>query len=130
MKKIPLDTTNEGFIYLASPYSDSNADVMYLRFKQSCIAGAKLFKKGVVLFAPIAQSAMLVEHGDLGGTDWKTWASFDTTIIRQCKAVYVLTLDGWQESIGVTAEIVYAISEQIPVYYLDYETLELTRECE
>ena len=129
MKQVVLDTTSEGFIYLASPYSHSSSVIERERFIKNSKVSARLFAKGVILFAPIVQSPCMARYGQLKGTDWSTWERFDRAIIRECKAVYVLTLTGWKESVGVTAEIVYAISEQIPVYYLDYETLDLTREC-
>jgi hypothetical protein len=107
-------------IYLASPYSHPDPAVVEARFKAACKATAELMRRGKHVFSPIAHSHQVAVIGGLH-LGWEFWQQIDFEWIRMCAAVYVLTLDGWEDSKGVTAEIVYAKSVQIPVWYLDPE---------
>jgi hypothetical protein len=124
---IELDTTDEGFIYLASPYSHDDPSVQFTRFIENSEVAARLFQEGVIVFAPIIQSPCMSHYGNLKDTDWDTWARFDKAIIAQSKGIYVINLPGWRESVGVTAEMHYARLKGIPCYLIDYKTLELTQ---
>jgi len=37
--------------------------------------------------------------------DWDYWSAYDRLMIAASRTVVVLTLDGWEKSIGVTAEM-------------------------
>ena len=37
--------------------------------------------------------------------EWDYWEAYDKRLLAMCDQLYVLTLDGWYESVGVTAEI-------------------------
>jgi len=124
-RKLDLYTGNDGYVYLASPYSHEDKEVMEHRHNASCVAAANLIDKGVILFAPIAQSATIVAHSNNLKSDWATWERCDRLFVLKSKAVYVLMLEGWKQSVGVKAEIVCASTAGIPVYYLDPNTLSL-----
>ena len=36
------------------------------------------------------------------------WARYDRSVLARCDAVAVLTLDGWEDSVGVQAELAIA----------------------
>lgn len=104
-------------IYLASPYSHPDADVRWMRFEMACTAAANLMGRGEIVFSPIAHSHSLATIGSLP-TDWDYWEKVDRHFIEVCDSVWVLMLDGWEESKGVHAEI--AIAESLgksPVYW-------------
>lgn len=109
--------------YLASPYtykSEDPKEIKTVKAKREFAArrvAALLFKQGIFTFAPIPYNHPWEEF-DLPG-DWYTWETFDKTFIERMDAVVVLTLDGYKESVGVNAEIEYANSKGIPVYYLN-----------
>lgn len=103
-------------IYLASPYSHPDAAVRDARFEAACRATAELVLAGRVVFAPIVMGHPLVAHGLAG--DWQFWERFDRAVLERCDALYVLQLDGWQESAGVRAEIDIAIDLGLPVAFL------------
>lgn len=65
------------------------------------------------MFCPIAYSHQFVEHG-LGG-DWNFWMGFDLDFIDRCDRLYVANMDGWEKSVGVQAELRYALSRGIEV---------------
>jgi hypothetical protein len=96
-------------IYLASPYSHPNPAVREQRFQDACRATVDLLRAGHVVFSPIVHSHPLVQHGLT--TDWSWWETIDREHLGRYDEVVVLMLDGWQESIGVAAEI--RIAEQL-----------------
>ena len=103
-------------IYLASPYSHPCRTVREQRFHAVCRMAAALMRQGNVVFAPIVHGHPLVGHGL--PTEWPFWERFDREHLRRCDELVVLTLDGWRESIGVTAEIRIAGVLGKPVRYL------------
>ena len=104
-------------IYLASPYSHSEANIREQRFRAVCRMAAELMRQGQVVFAPIVHGHPLVGHGL--PSDWPFWERFDREHLRRCDELVVLMLDGWRESIGVAAELRIAAELGKPVRYLD-----------
>ncbi len=49
---------------------------------------------------------------------WEFWAAYDLTFIKWCDKVYVYMQDGWEESVGVTAEIAIAKELNKPIIYI------------
>ena len=103
-------------IYLASPYSHADPAVRETRYQAACHATAALLKAGFVVFSPIVHSHPLVAF-DLP-TGWDFWERIDRAYLSRCDEVVVLTLDGWQQSTGVRAEIAIARDLGKPVRFL------------
>ncbi len=103
-------------IYLASPYSHPDPAVREQRFHAACQAAVALLHAGRVVFSPIAHSHPLAQHGLPG--NWHFWERYDRAFLELCDEVVVLMLDGWQESVGVQAEIRIARELGKPVRYL------------
>lgn len=124
MKKVA--TPYRPLTYLACPYSHEDPKIMTMRFVIVTYAGAKLMGKNprLNIFSPITHSHPLHKAGM--NADWKTWKRIDTEYLRLSKQLYVLTLEGWKESVGVTAEIKIAQQLGIPIYYLDPQTFGMT----
>jgi hypothetical protein len=111
---------SQGIIYLASPYTHSDPVVRQARFEAACVANGKLMALGYYVYSPIAHCHSVAEKCDLP-TDWAYWQGFDRAMIGACCKLIVLTLDGWDRSTGVAAEIAIAGELGIPVEYLDPE---------
>lgn len=103
-------------IYLASPYSHRKPSVRTQRFHYACNATASLLHAGLNVFSPIVHGHPLAAHGL--PTDWFFWQAFDREQILRCTSVVVLMLDGWQESVGVQAELRIAAEASLPVQYM------------
>jgi hypothetical protein len=103
-------------IYLASPYSHPHAVVREHRFLAACQVAAKFIASGHATFSPIVHGHPLVDHGL--PTDWWFWERVNREHIARCDEVVVLTLNGWQDSVGVAAEIRIAGELGKPVRYL------------
>jgi Domain of unknown function (DUF1937) len=102
--------------YLASPYSHSDPAVREERFHAACRATADLVRAGEVVFSPVVYSHPLVRFGL--PTGWGYWEWFDWEVLARCDQVALLTLDGWEASEGVRAEMAIAGELGIPVRYL------------
>jgi len=102
-------------IYLASPYSHPDHQVREDRCARVSKVGAKLFQKGTMTYGPIAHSENLARHGGFGDTSWKTFRDFDLLMLSKSDELYILTLDGWKESVGVRAEVMAAIRWNLPI---------------
>lgn len=105
-------------IYLASPFSHKSKWVMKLRWAIITSLAAKLIGEGVHLFGPITESHSYVEFG-LQENGWEFWKAHDCLMLEKCDEVWVAKMKGWEESIGVTEEIKYAIQKGKPIKYLD-----------
>lgn len=114
-KKYPLH-------YLACPYTHQDKQVMHDRFKTVTDAAVSLLNQGVHVFSPISYNAPWEDY-DLPHT-FAFWEHFDKAFIARMDSVVVLTLDGWQQSVGVTEEIKFAEDIGIPVYYCNLEEVE------
>ena len=109
-------------VYLASPYTHPDAKVREERFKAAQDAATRLLKKGVFAFSPIAYNHPM--HLDFNlPTDWNFWKPYDIAFLERCSEVLVLQLDGWDQSVGVAAEVEFARETGIPVNYTKLEEL-------
>lgn len=107
-------------LYLASPYTHKSKRIMQKRFKDVTIFLGRLISLGYVVFGPITMSHPVQQHFNMPST-WNFWQKPDTEILKKCNGLVVLTLPGWDESIGVKAEIEIAREMDIPIVYLDLD---------
>lgn len=109
--------------YLAVPYTHSDPAIMQARYSAVTHAAAWLLThREQYVFSPITHThpiKMLAGLSDL----WEQWAEYDTFVIEQlCSGIIVLQLEGWDRSVGVTAERELALSLRKPVELLLPET--------
>lgn len=102
-------------IYLASPYSHPDPAVRQRRYEAAVAGAAELWRRGHVVFSPIAHSHPIALHG-IEGT-WEQWLEFDTAILAICDELRVLMMEGWDESSGVAAEVQVASARGIAITY-------------
>lgn len=111
-------------VYLASPYSHPDKDVMQRRFEEVCVVHAELLEKIGDCYAfigPIAASHSIAQLADLP-TNWEFWKAQDEALLSKCDELWVLELDGWDKSIGIKAEVDYAYYDlKIPIRYVQYD---------
>lgn len=109
------------YIYLASPYSHPDPEVRERRFEAACRAAGRLMLKGKVVFSPVAHSHPIERIGLDRRYGQDFWLRQDIPFLRGAAELCVLKLPGWEQSIGVEAEIQYARLHRIPVTYLEPE---------
>jgi hypothetical protein len=108
--------------YLASPFSATGTyahQVEKERFEQVSVVAAELFRRGKHVFCPIAHSHSIKDIGGHLPGSFSFWAAFDTRMLALCDTVTVCQLSGWEQSVGVTAEIELAKSFCKTIHYLD-----------
>lgn len=114
---------NVPLIYLASPYGSSKStELRQERYEAALAAETEIRRGGLHVYSPIVHCHPGAARG-LYPSNWEYWQAFDELMLSRCDMLYVLTLDGWQESIGVQAEIRLAKQLNKPtllVYPLHY----------
>lgn len=99
-------------IYLAAPYSHPRPQLRRLRVKDATTFERGLTCAGAMVYNPLRYSAALA---DIADDD--TWRAHGLRLLTACDILVVLQLPGWDESVGVKAEIVAAERAGKPVYY-------------
>jgi len=103
-------------IYLGSPYSHPDPAVMEERFTRVSKETASLLNAGFMVYCPIAHCHPLAAAYDLP-RDSDFWYRHNVSILRHCEALYVLRLEGWEESVGLKREIEFAGNAYIPIKF-------------
>lgn len=103
--------------YLATPYSKYTERGRQMVFEESCRITAVMMQRGVLIFSPIAHSHPIAQSQKIA-FDWNTWALFDEKVISACDGLLILKLPGWDESVGVLAEIRIAQRMLKPIDFL------------
>jgi hypothetical protein len=104
-------------IYIASPYSHEDVVVMEERAYAVTYYCYTEIKKGNTVFSPITYGHQIRKMGNMPN-DWDFWMNFCLDFLKHSDELHVLTLDGWERSVGVKAEIQWSIDRNIPVKYI------------
>lgn len=107
-------------IYLASPYTGSELQEANRASNAFSFVRAHL-AEGLPVFSPIVYTAGFV--GSPG--HFEAWQFLNDSAIRHASEVWVLCLDGWQTSRGVTHELALARSLGKPIRYFNPEGEEI-----
>ncbi len=114
-------------VYLASPYSDPCPAVRVKRYEQAMDAAWRLAQDGVAVYSPIVHwHNPGLRHG--APHDFNFWKVQDEGMIEAAHELWALMIPGWRESHGMRAEVTLAARQGKPIWYLDPETLTVTKE--
>lgn len=107
-------------IYLAGPYSHLDREVRVDRFHKLNAMAAALMQspEGHVVFSPISMTHPIAEQHELP-LNWEFWERNDRAFIQWCEILAVVKLPGWEESVGVKAEIAIANEMEKTIVYLE-----------
>ena len=97
-----IDLSNH--IYIASPYSHRNKEIVEERYQAVMKYEIHLIKKHFITYSPIVHCHNMAKIGGLP-TDAAYWMSRNFAMIKSARELHVLQLPGWNGSIGVNAEI-------------------------
>lgn len=123
-------------IYLASPYScmDPSAGLIPAALIRQARYDAVTKCAGILedtypyaFIQPITQSHNTSKYHKKKDTGFKAWETRDLTFVSRCDEVWVLGIEGWSESIGVQAEISFAVVNNIPVKFIDPVTYKVKK---
>ena len=109
-------TIKDKNVYVAGPYGES----LPFKIRQEHHEGmvkicARLIKKGVRAYAPIAYTYDIIMHGSRPPNGWY---DFDLKMLPMFEYVLLLLLPGWGESVGMKLEEEAAEKHGIPVFYV------------
>lgn len=102
--------------YLATPIKHVSEEVVELRWNQNMIAVNTLMMAGILVYAPMLHyfNVKRLFHWPV---TWDFWQEPSFELLKRCDGgIIILQIDGWLDSIGVMAEVVYAKSQGLQVY--------------
>lgn len=103
-------------IYLASPYTHTNPAVIQQRYEEARAFTAHYIRVGAAIFSPIVHCHELAIHHELP-LDFRFWQTYNEALLRRAAALWVLQLEGWEKSRGVSHEISFAAKHGIQTFY-------------
>ena len=102
------------------PYKAMNKRVEKERYLKVVEYVADKINEGEVVFSPIVHCHVVADTYVLP-TDWEYWGKYCRAMLERCQRMYVLMLEGWEESTGVQAEIEIANELKIEIIYVPWE---------
>lgn len=106
--------------YLAAPYSSTDEKVIEDRMQRFGKVASDLINQGMIIQSPLTNH-LLIQQGHKIAGDWGFWRNYSTEVLKSCTVLLVLMLDGYENSPGVTREIIEAERRNIPVVYITEE---------
>ena len=108
-------------IYLASPYTHSDSEVREKRYDLAVSAMAAFLKDKQNVYSPIVHCHVITVRHALP-FDHQFWVEYNNHFLGLCEKIYVLCIDGWEESVGVQKEIDFAYWHCIPIEFFEFNT--------
>lgn len=105
-------------IYLGSPYTHEDSNVMEERYLAACFKASQLVKAGYYVYSPIVHWHPVAKLHELP-RDWDFWRKIDSVSISLMDEVRILKLQGWETSIGLGNEIILAQKLKKPYSFID-----------
>lgn len=116
-------------VFVSGPYSHPDNSIKQTRVNLIANACLNFMEKGQVAISPLTFGLSLIEKtGKQLPDDYVFWGKFCEEFVRACHTIYILDIDGWQESSGVRGEIEEAKKNNIPVYLINPETLDYIKQ--
>ncbi|PHQ78938.1 MAG: hypothetical protein COB66_07875 [Coxiella sp. (in: Bacteria)] len=103
--------------YLACPYAHD--DVAVKKFRHALVNHYtnEFLKLGKFIYSPLTHNIPL--HDPSVTQTWEIWQRFDTAMLSRCNELIVLQAEGWERSVGVSGEIEFAKSIELPIIFLE-----------
>lgn len=94
-------------IYLGQPFKHKNVQIEEARYNLALDVTADLMQRGIFIYSPIVNSYnqnLLFNESQ----DFSFWRPFDFHMMSKADELWVMKIEGWRESAGLTAEIDFA----------------------
>ena len=108
-------------IYVASPYTDKNEEVMQLRYNLVVEFCARAMQEGHNVFSPIVHCHPLAISYDLP-RDFTYWTNWNIEIMKACKQIWLVKFHGFVNSIGMKVDEAIATALGIRKSFIDPAT--------
>lgn len=101
------------FIYVASPYSHPEESVRQARYEAVSAFTAMYIERGFVVYSPIVHNHLLARRLPALGLSFSDWSRHNFGILAKASELWVLTIPGYESSLGVQSEV--ALAEQLGI---------------
>ena len=108
-------------IYLASPYTHPDQDVMDKRYDQVAGYCATYAEQHLVIYSPIAHWHPIAKQFKLP-REAQYWRFHNREMIQLCRELWVLGLAGWKISVGIEEDRQFA-----KVYHKEVKIIHVSR---
>ena len=105
--------------YLASPFTGYK-ERQEQRTREVAKIACDIYMSGHEILSPITHSKMIAEAFDCP-TSWDFWERLDLALLSRCDALLVVPLSGWQHSVGLHAEISFAVRHEMQMLILQID---------
>lgn len=114
-------------VYLAGPYTakgeQAETDLRKqltqgARFNMLTRYAAQIMAAELLVYSPITHSHPMTLHEPLPGT-WAYWERMDREMLSICSELWIMKLDGWEDSEGLQHEIAIAREWRKPVVFIE-----------
>jgi len=113
---MPEIKTSAQLVYVAAPYSDLDPAVIAGRMAVFDATIASLLTEGRNFpISPLMNHIIVGKHAIPG--NWEFWQHYSRRLLARCDELCIITLPGWEESVGVQGEIEFARSLSLPISY-------------
>lgn len=112
----------EKLVYIGSPYSHPDKDVMEKNFRLVSTFAANLCAEGRVAFSPITYGHTLLGFREMPHT-WEFWQNFCLSFLAQSDELMVYKMPGWENSRGLAEEIEFAKELGIKITYIEHNPI-------
>lgn len=113
-----IDYKNK-LVFVSSPYSSDNSELKDLRFKHACIACGHIMNNNAFPISPIVHGIPIARECSVPDS-FKFWHEYCMKFVLKSDIIFVLNMDGWMDSIGVTDEMLMGRTSRKDIYLVDY----------
>lgn len=106
---------DDSYIYIALPYTDDDKNIVEERVVIAMKYAATLFQKGEYAFSVVVHCHEMSKRFNMPKT-YDFWKHYCEIMIKNCKEVHLLQIEGYKESVGCAGEIEIANNFAKPVY--------------
>lgn len=102
-------------IYVAAPYTHSDPAVVKQRMITFAQVMSNLITAGEHPVSPLMNHFLVGYAKTDFPLTWEYWQEYSRSLLKICTELYVITMDGWEQSTGVAAEIEMASQLNLPI---------------
>ena len=103
------------FTYLASPYTHDDPAVRQKRYEDVMEVVSVFVLKNEGVYSPVLHfHPLVVKHAI--PTDYDFWEDLILSMLRRARDLVIVKIDGWETSVGLREEYLYARRLNMPVF--------------
>jgi hypothetical protein len=107
------------YYYISNPYNGTD-EQKEERAQIAAAVCAKLIKMGIHAWSPIVHNHAMMKFNQFTLEERRSLIlNFDFSLLKSARGMILITIDGWEQSYGVRAEIELCQKLSIPIKYLD-----------